>query len=87
MPVMVKKEQQEVAKSERTLAFNVKKVDGGLYAAQIIKYEGNKILEIRTGAGTTFGHATAEAEDLLTHFFLYEFENGSDSYIKTVRMI
>lgn len=75
------------AKAEKHLAFNIKEVPGGLFAAQIIKYEGERIAKIRTGTGTTFGHAVNEAADLLTHFHLYEFENGPDSFFEKARMI
>lgn len=78
---------REVPVVTRTLAFNTIKTKNGLFAAQIIKYEGDKILAIRTGAGTTFGHATNEAGDLLTHYHLYEYQNGPDSFFEKARMI
>ena len=77
----------QVKKEVKTLAFTIKKVAGDLYADQIIKIADGRIIGVKTGTGTSFGHATCEAGDLLTHFHLYEFERGVDSFYESVKMI
>jgi hypothetical protein len=75
-------------KVEVELAFGVVKVSKDLWAIKIVKYQGNKILDIRIGNGTTMGHAITEAEDLLANFNLYKGDSfTAESYFETVRTI
>ena len=83
MQTLVKPE----TKKKTTLAFSMVKVEGGLYAVQILKIEGGRVVGERIGAGTTLGHATCEAGDLLTHFHLYETEQSADDFFKNTRIV
>lgn len=71
--------------STRRLAFTVVKVDGGLYAVQIVKFDKDRVISLRTGAGTSIGHASCEASDLLTHYHLYE--PDADTFFRETRMV
>ena len=69
------------------LAFGVIKTPAKLYAVRIVLYKGNKLIDKRTGEGTTMGHAIGEAQDLVAHWNLNILNESAEEYFKTVRTI
>lgn len=69
------------------LAFGVVKTTNNLLAVRIVMYKGNKVLDKRTGEGTTMGHAIGEAEDLIAHWNLNVLNETPEEYFRTVRTI
>lgn len=48
---------------EVSLAFRVVPMGDGLYAAQMLRLEGDTVVEKRTGVATTLGHAICTADE------------------------
>jgi hypothetical protein len=67
-----------------SLAFRVKPMGDGLYAAEILKLEGNRVVEQRNSPGTTLGHAIAAADDLMDGWAFNEIEQKADDYFHAV---
>ena len=67
-----------------SLAFRVKPMGDGLYAAEILKIEDNRVVEKRNGPGTTLGHAIAAADDLLDGWAFNEVEQKAEDYFQSV---
>jgi len=64
------------AKGITTLAFRVKPQVDGLFAAEIIKLEGNKITGTREGVATDLGHAIAIADELFSSYSVQVLHTG-----------
>jgi hypothetical protein len=67
-----------------SLAFRVKPMGDGLYAAEILKIEGTHVMETRNGPGTTLGHAIAAADDLMDGWAFNEIEQKPEDYFHAV---
>lgn len=67
-----------------SLAFRVRPIGDGLYAAEILMLKGNKMVDSRMGAGTTLGHALGAADNLLDGWALNEVEQKPEDYFKAV---
>lgn len=67
-----------------SLAFRVKSMGDGLYAAEILMLNGNRVIETRNGPGTTLGHAMAAADDLMDGWAFNEIEQKADDYFHAV---
>ena len=67
-----------------SLAFRVKPMGDGLYAAEILRLEGNRVVETRNGPGTTLGHAIAAADDLMDGWAFNEIESKPETFFKEV---
>jgi hypothetical protein len=67
-----------------SLAFRVKPMGDGLYAAEIIKLEDNRVVGSRNGPGTTLGHAIAAADDLMDGWAFNEIEQRPEQFFEEV---
>jgi hypothetical protein len=67
-----------------SLAFRVKPMGDGLYAAEILKLKDSRVVEKRNGPGTTLGHAIAAADDLLDGWAFNEIEQKPEDFFEQV---
>jgi hypothetical protein len=74
----------DVPKVAVTLAFRVKPMGDGLYAAEMLMLHDNKVVETRNGPGTTLGHAIAAADDLMDGWAFNEIEQNPTVFFKEV---
>lgn len=73
---------QEVA--QVSLAFRVKPVKDGLYAAEMLMLLGDVVADSRHGIATTLGHAIGAADDLLDGWAFSEIEQKPENYFHDV---
>jgi hypothetical protein len=67
-----------------SLAFRVKPMGDGLYAAEMLILHDDKVVDTRNGPGTTLGHAIAAADDLMDGWAFNEIEQKPEAFFKEV---
>lgn len=67
-----------------SLAFRVKPVKDGLYAAEMLMLLGDVVVDSRHGIATTLGHAIGAADDLLDGWAFSEIEQKPENYFHDV---
>lgn len=67
-----------------SLAFRVKPMGDGLYAAEMLMLSDNKVIKTRNGPGTTLGHAIAAADDLMDGWAFNEIEQKPEGFFEEV---
>lgn len=67
-----------------SLAFRVKPVKDGLYAAEMLMLLGDVVADSRHGIATTLGHAIGAADDLLDGWAFSEIEQKPENYFHDV---
>jgi hypothetical protein len=74
----------DMPKAVVSLAFRVKPMGDGLYAAEMLMLHDSKVVYTRNGPGTTLGHAIAAADDLMDGWAFNEIEQKPESFFKEV---
>jgi hypothetical protein len=67
-----------------SLAFRVKPMADGLYAAEMLLIHGDHVAETRVGVATTLGHAIGASDDLMDGWAFNEIETKPEEYFRNV---
>jgi hypothetical protein len=67
-----------------SLAFRVKPHKDNLFSAEILLLHDDRVVETRSGPGTTLGHAIAAADDLMDGWAFNEIEQKAENYFREV---
>jgi hypothetical protein len=84
MPKTKVGEENESKAAVVSLAFRVVPSNDGLFAAQILLLNADKVVETRTGLYTTLGHAIGAADDLMDGWAFSEIEQTPENYFREV---
>lgn len=80
---------EDMKKAETTvlsLAFRVKDEGENLYSAEMLLIKGDKVVDKRSGVGTTLGHAIGAMDDLADGWACTMIETKAETFFKEVML-